>query len=155
MISIRNDGLFSRRGSATTPGKQSVTLLAVFPVTPSIQSSPLWVTSGSACIAWHDMYRAYSFRSRLLPSLVYGWHRNPLTLSIRRQGWSGRRSTGCGWCRWRRLGMSRWDSGAGIMQSRNQILGAPNRDLEINLTPSQTSTDTVNLTPSQTNTQSN
>ena len=51
--------------------------------------------------------------------------------------------------------MSRWDSGAGIMQSRNQILGAPNRDLEINLTPSQTSTDTVNLTPSQTNTQSN
>ena len=53
------------------------------------------------------------------------------------------------------LGMSRWDSGAGIMQSRNQILGAPNRDLEINLTPSQTSTDTVNLTPSQTNTQSN
>ena len=50
--------------------------------------------------------------------------------------------------------MSRWDSGAGIMQSRNQILGAPNRDLEINLTPSQTSTDTVNLTPSQTNTHS-
>ena len=48
--------------------------------------------------------------------------------------------------------MSRWDSGAGIMQSRNQILGAPNRDLEINLTPSQTSTDTVNLTPSQTST---